>query len=279
MILHKKYFILIIVLLSYSNMASSQFLKNIKKSVQVGLQKASLSIVEVQSTSEANKVIDSTSNRTSPYFNSNASKSVIHSSTLPDSYNYEWKYTMQIETDNSTLSIDYFLKPDANNFGIKLNMKKSKSVSNIFMVMDLERKTSIVFMDMHGNKIATPTSLPDNLEIDKSESSDDFTFDKLGVKNILGYKCQGYRMESKDAIVKFYATNDANVSFNQLFSSYSRSTPKGFDPSWLNNIEESLIMEIEFQSKDKKHTNAKIKCIALKKESFSIRKQDYQFME
>jgi len=202
----------------------------------------------------------------------------VDASEIPDSYSFEWMYAMQMQTNDGLFNIDYFLKPNATYFGSKVNMEQSKSTGIMFMVTDFERNINTIFMETNGAKMAMPTAINLNTNLDSEDESKDYSFKKIDTKTILGYKCQGYKAETDDAITIFYVTNEAPVSFNQLFGSNVKSIPKGFDPKMLSTIKNGLIMEMEFTSKEDKNNTTILKCVILKKNPFTINKSDYQFM-
>ncbi len=204
----------------------------------------------------------------------------VNASVVPDSYEFEWMYTMQMQNNNGLFNIDYYLKPNATYFGSKVNMEQSKSTGLMFMVTDFDRNINTIFMETDGTKMAMPTSInmETNIETaDKNESAE-YSFKKIGSKTILGYKCQGFKAETDEAITIIYVTNDAPVSFNQLFGSNVKSIPKGFDPKMLSTIKNGLIMEMEYTNKEENKNTTTLRCVLLKKNSFKIQKSDYQFM-
>lgn len=204
----------------------------------------------------------------------------VNASVLPESYEFEWMYTMQMQNNDGLFNIDYYLKPNAKYFGSKVNMEQSKSTGMMFMVTDFNRNINTIFMKTNGTKMAMPTSInmETNIENSDKNKSAKYSFKKIGSKTILGYKCQGFKAETDETITIIYVTNDAPVSFNQLFGSNVKSIPKGFDPKMLSTIKNGLIMEMEYTNKEENNNATTLRCVLLKKNPFKIQKSDYQFM-
>ncbi len=279
-------FILFLSLMS-TNVLKAQFLERLNKRVQRSAENAAINKAEQIAADKAGEAIEkgvtkgleSIFTKKMEGVNSGSIKSV-DASKIPDSYTFEWMYTMQMQTNSGLVNIDYFLKPNATYFGSKVNMEQSKSAGLMFMVTDFDRNINTIFMETNGSKMAMPTvlNLDVNIESDEKIKSNDFSFKKIGTKTILGYKCQGFKAVTDEATTIIYVTNDSPVSFNQLFGSNVKSIPKGFDPKMLSTIKNGLIMEMEYTSKEDKNNTTTLKCLILKKNPFTINKSDYQFM-
>jgi len=279
-------FILFLSLMS-TNVLKAQFLERLNKRVQRSAENAAINKAEQIAADKAGEAIEkgvtkgleSIFTKKMEGVNSGSIKSV-DASKIPDSYTFEWMYTMQMQTNSGLVNIDYFLKPNATYFGSKVNMEQSKSAGLMFMVTDFYRNINTIFMETNGSKMAMPTvlNLDVNIESDEKIKSNDFSFKKIGTKTILGYKCQGFKAVTDEATTIIYVTNDSPVSFNQLFGSNVKSIPKGFDPKMLSTIKNGLIMEMEYTSKEDKNNTTTLKCVILKKNPFTINKSDYQFM-
>ena len=107
---------------------------------------------------------------------------------------------------------------------------------------------------------------------------EDYTFTEIGTKTILGYECQGFQMENDEIKMTMYLAMDAPVSFNQVYGGHVKTTPKGFDPKWMEKAESSIVMEMDVTNKKKKKYSATMTCVALEKSPKTLIVSEYEFM-
>jgi Domain of unknown function (DUF4412) len=277
----RKILLILLVSIFSTSLTNAQFLKKLQKRVELAAEEAVIRKIEQkvnQKTGEGmDKILDADVNK---MFNKKfGGMSAVDPSILPESYEFEWKYSMQIQSKEGTFIMNYFLKPQAKYFGAKPEIQQSKSKGNMFTVMDFERDVNTVFMDLGSSKTATPMSMPKDmgLEVD-DDQSEEYTFEEIGTKEILGYQSQGFKMENDEALMIIYVAMDAPVSFTQIFGVNTKNIPKGFNPKWLDKADNSLVMEMEYTDKKTKKNSSKMVVTALNQEPFSILKKDYQFM-
>jgi hypothetical protein len=281
-----KYLFIPLFCLLNANVVNAQFLERLNKRVQRSAENAAISHAEKIAAEKAEEAIEKgISKGLESFFEAqlngldSISVKSVAPSELPDQYEFEWMYTLQMQTNDGLMNIDYFLKPEASYFGAKPELDLTQTTEYIFMVVDIQRNINTIFMESNGTKMAMPSSVPLDTDFDSNDvdNSDNFTFTEIGTKTILGYNCQGYKMENDDSITKIYVTKDAPVSFTQLFIGNNKNIPQGFDPKWLDKIDDSLIMEMEHTDKNESNTTT-MKCILLNKNAFTISKSEYQFI-
>ncbi len=193
-------------------------------------------------------------------------------------YDFDWKYTLQMTSKDGDMKMIYYLKPNAKYFGFKPDSKQAKSMGNgnMFTVMDEGTNKMLMFMDMNGTKMVTAMKMPKNMAEKAAEKQDEFTMTELGTKTIMGYQCQGIKMESDEYVIISYFTTEAPVSFTSIYGANQKNMPKGFNPNFLKNADKALMMEMNMTNKKKSKRNMKMTCIELKKESFSINASEYK---
>ena len=270
-------FILLISMISTSG--NAQFLKKLQQRVQEAAEETVIRKAEDKAAEKTGEGVDKVLNMDVQKMMGSKVGNSIDPSILPDTYDFDWKYTMQMQTKDGSFTMEYYLKPDAKYFGAKPDMQQKKSEGSMFIVMDMARNINTIFMDMEDSKMATPMSIPDEMTTESDENLiEEYTFEEIGTKTILGYQCQGFKMENDEVEMIMYVTTDAPVSFIQIYGADTKKMPIGFNPKWLDKAENSLVMELEYTDKKKKKNNAKMVCIALNEEAFNINKSDYQFM-
>jgi hypothetical protein len=266
----------------FTGSLNAQFLKKLQKSVERGVEKAVLKKTEEVAADKTEQGMDKLLNMEfmNMYDEKFKTGEAVDPSILPDHYGFEWKYTMQINTTQGAISMDYYLSPNAEYFGMKPDLSDQKVTGDMVMVMDVERNVTTMFMDMGDTKMAMPTAIPLDIDAEDTDldATSEYVFEEIGTKEILGKTCQGFRMENDEMKVVIYSMLDAPVSFNQVFGSDAQKMPKGFDPKWLEKMENSLVMEMTYTDKAKSVNATKMECVALTEETFVISKNDYQFM-
>jgi len=208
----------------------------------------------------------------------------IDPKTLPKSYDFEWKYTLQMTHKKGNMNMTYYLKPNAKYFGSQPELEQNQMTNGMFMIFDEGLDIMVILMENEdvksGYALKNPTdNIENRSEEDDVPSMEDYTFKELGTKTILGYKCQGFQMENEELKMTMYVALDAPVSFNQVYGGHVKTKPKGFNPKWMEKSENTIVMEMDMVSKKKKKFSAKMTCIALKKAPKTITLSDYEFID
>lgn len=258
--------------------AQGQFLKKLGNKIQQAAEDAVTDKSAEKTREVTNKTMDGIFD-----IDLSASAEPVDLETLPASYHFDWRYTLQMTTEKGNMNLHYFLNKDKNMpFGSRPEMEQGKAAGDMFMVMDPNLATTTILMENNGTKTGMVMSTPDFASaVDQENGMADFEFKKIGTKKILGYTCQGFEMENDESKITMYMAPDAPVSFSNLYSgNASKQLPKGFDPKWLDQIgENSLMMEMDYVSKNKKGQSAKMTCIALEKQPIDIKLADYKFTQ
>ncbi len=269
--------ILLITLLLIGTTANAQFLKKLGDRVEKAAERTVLNKTEQETSKQTDKTLDK-------IFNIDLGTmggSKVDPSTLPSSYEFDWRYTLQMSHKNGDIKFHYFLSEDGGAFGSKPELGQGGTpMGNMLMVMDPKLSTTTILMNNGGQKTGTVMSSPDIAEATSQESDmGDYEFKEIGTKEILGYTCQGFQMESDDSKMTMYVAFDTPVSFDNMYSgNNAKQLPKGFDPKWLDKIgDNSLMMEMDFVNKKKSDQSAKMTCIALENELLTVNISEYDF--
>lgn len=264
------------VLIGTSQHTNAQFFKKLKKRAEEAAKEAVLRKAEEKAAMETEKGMDK-------LFNFDFSKKSMDPSILPGTYDFEWKYKLQMKAKQGAFDMVYYLKPGASYFGSKPEFKEKMMMNGMFMVMDETLKTMTIFMDSNGKKSGQIVPSPTDEIVEQAEDDQlmkDMNFKELDTKVILGYTCQGFQIENNEIKMIMYVTFDAPVSFNRVYGgTNSKALPKGFDPKWLKGADTSLMMEMTFINKKKKKFNATMTCVELVNEAKTIVVADYEFMK
>lgn len=273
-----KLLILILTLL-FTTVGQAQFLKKLVKRVKGTVKETTIMKAEEKAAEKTSMAADKILNINMKNMMRSKTGNPVDPSILPNIYDFDWKYSMQMETKDGSFIINYFLKPDVKYFASKPDMKQSGSTGDMYMVMDMDRNVNTIFMDMNGQRMAMTNSIPIALDFEKEDSlTDEYIFKEIGSKEIMGFTCKGFTMENNETKMIIYAAMEAPVSFSQIFGMKTDQVPKGFNSKWLDKIENSLVMEVQYINKKKKKNSLKMRCISLNEEFFSIDKNEYEFL-
>ncbi len=197
---------------------------------------------------------------------------------VPDIYTFSYALTYEITSGKDTNALEYLLEPNVAYFGNKLDDQKLDQI----IVLDLKKNLMVTFMNNDQQKTAMKMRMPNLQKVEKkfgkklfSEEEDDVDIVQIEGKTILGYRCNGFQVNSEDGIVKFWVTNDAPVSLNGVYANFS-SLPKSVKDKGLPLNEKSLVMEMLYTSHKKKKDNMLMVCTELKENSLELHKKDYK---
>lgn len=271
--------IALIALLLIGVTAHGQFLKKLGKRVEKAAERTVLNKTEQEASKKTDQALDKVFDMDFGAMGMGGKQ--VDPSTLPSSYTFDWRYTLKMAHKEGDINMHYFLSEKGGAFGSKPEMQQGATpMGNMLMVMDPTLSTTTILMDNGGKKTGTVMANPDIAEaVSQENDMDGYEFKEIGTKEILGYTCQGFQMESEDAKTTMYVAFDTPVSFDNMYSgNNAKQLPKGFDPKWLERIgDKSLMMEIDFQNKKKPKHSAKMTCVALEKEPMIINISEYDF--
>lgn len=109
------------------------------------------------------------------------------------------------------------------------------------------------------------------------ETKKKLAYKSVAGKTILGYKCKGMQATNEDMTITFYYTNDAKISFADMFKNQkNNSFPDAFK-GFFKPTDKPLVLEVDYKDL-KKNKSTQMKCIALEKQSYTFNKSDYKFM-
>lgn len=270
--------LLIVAFLGGFQTTEAQFFKKLKERAKQAAEEAVMQKTEEIAAEKVGKGMDK-------MFDFDFSKMSMDPAILPTTYDFEWKYTLKMQSKQGSFNIIYYLKPDAKYFGSRAVLPKKAMAGNMLMIQDMGLDVMTIFMEANGMKSGhiVSTSVDEKFDPDAVEAemmdAEEFSFKEIGSKEVLGYQCQGFLMENKEMKMTMYVAMDAPVSFNQVYGGQPKKMPKGFDPKWLEKADSSIVMEMNMVHKKKKKFSAKMSCIGLDNEPMSINVSDYEFIK
>lgn len=268
---------LILFFLILGTGAQAQFFKKIAKSAEKAAERTVLKKTEQEASKKTDKALDGLFNMEMGGMMGNSN---MDSSVLPESYNYQWRYTLQTEHQKGSMKMHYYLREGGTDFANRMEMQQQTMMGGMLMVIDPELNATTILMNSNGKKHGQIISTPeiDLDDVNTENSMEDYEFKEIGTKEILGFTCQGFQIENDETRMTMYVAFDTPVSLNKVYGNDSKRLPKGFDPKWLDKIgKNSLMMEMDFQNKKKPKQSAKMRCVALERDPLTIEISEYEF--
>mgnify|MGYP003133673365 FL=1 len=265
----KKLILLGCSLLLCVSTTEAQFLKKLKEKVEKKVEHAVTENISNKAANEANKSLNKmweTDLKNSPI---PMGANRVDVSEVPQSYDFNWEYQLNMETKDGNVDMTYLLKEDAPYFGMRV-----PQAEGMFMVLDMDRKLTVMYLSSDDTNFITASKI--NLDNTEEETNpyENSELKKIGTKNILGYECQGYETETEEHKFTFYLTREAPISFANMYSDEKSNIPKGWNADWLEDGD-ALMMEMQMLDKNNPDHNTTMRCTSLEKKSFSINKENY----
>ncbi|TDN95414.1 uncharacterized protein DUF4412 [Salegentibacter sp. 24] len=257
------------LLFSISTM-EAQFLKKLKEKIEKKVEHAVTENISDKAAHEANESLNKmweTNLKNSPI---PMGAKRVDISEVPQSYDFDWEYQLNMETSEGTVNMTYLLKEDAPYFGMRM-----PHAEGVFMILDMERKLSIMYFNSGENNFITASKIDDLTNSAKATGPyENAELKKIGTKDILGFQCQGYETETNEHKFTFYLTQQAPISFANMYTDKKSNIPEGWNTDWLEEGD-ALMMEMQMIDKNNPNQTANMRCTGLEKRSFSIDKENY----
>ncbi|MGB7843574.1 MAG: DUF4412 domain-containing protein [Salinimicrobium sp.] len=268
----KKLAILLLSLSLFSSPAEAQILKKLKKKVEKKVEDKVTDKVSDKAANETGSMMDQMMSNQMNNAMMPMGGEQVSVEEIPARYDFNWKYNSKITTSQGDMEMTYRLKKDVPYMGIEM-----PQAGNMFLVMDTGNDLMAMFFDSDGNKVL----MASRMEASENEDNEDFYKDaeirEIDGKTILGYNCKGYEIETDGHLMKFYITEEADVSFSKMYQYEKSKMPPGIKSELLKNGE-GLMLEMQMTDKKNPENNATMICTSLKKESFNINKANYRSM-
>ena len=204
-------------------------------------------------------------------------KNKVDASEVPNSYAFSWKYIMEIKSDDGkAMNVDYLLEPNASYFGFNVGQGEGQSM---LMIMDTKNRITVSCFGSGKDKMASASKMPDYAEMAKKDGEKSkFTYKVLPNKTFLGYNCKGIQATNDEYDIIFYYTNEAKVSFGDMFKNQKNWKMPDALAGYFKPDEKTLLMDMNMKDLKNKGKVTTMKCISLEKSAYMFNKADYTFM-
>ena len=271
--------VLIAILVTIQYTADAQFWKKLKDKTEDAVERAVINRAAHEAAKKASEGVGKLFEI--DLGDGEGGMGMVDPSELPASYNFNWRYSLQMESREGNLIFHYLLNEDETYFASRPEMEDNPMANNV-MIFDAMKHVMVILSEHEQSKTGTAFNVNlTNTTGDEIENPEDvygeYSYKKLDTKEILGYTCQGFQVENEDYIITSYVALNTPVSFMNMAQGMPKNLPKGFDPGLLENAENSLMMEMQMEHKKKDKRNMTMKCVALEEEENNFQLSDYDF--
>lgn len=265
--------VVVIFTLFFCFPTNAQILKNIQKQVKDRVERKAVDKVADKAEEKTAKTMDQMLGSESLGFGFGKNK--VDAAVVPEKYDFSWKYSMEVQSDNEkAMVLDYFLEPDSEYFGFDIGETK-----DMFMILDYKNKIMITTFGKGNEKTASASRIPDvSASIGKEQNIEKFQYKRLPDKVIMGFNCKGIEAYNNQYRMIFYYTNEAKVSFTDVFKSrQNQNTPDALK-DYFKPGDNPLMITMEMKDLQNNGKITTMRCIALEKNPYTFRKAEYKFM-
>jgi hypothetical protein len=274
----KTSFISALFLVFLGNSIQAQFLDKLKKSVEEKVEKVIIDKTSDKAAQKTDKTLDKVFD-VKLGGDKQAKKITLENIPISFEFNYQYRLTITTAQGKNKMNMDYFLKPKATYMGTKVDQMTEQEV---FMIMDGQANINYMFIESGDNKIVTATSIDgDEIIVENQDYNyDAYTFTDLHNKTFLGYNCKGKKMENNEYLFIMYFTNEAPISFNDVFKTDTDRMPEAIKNQFKEG-ENGTMMYMEMKdklNKGKKDKSGTMECTLMEAKSFTFNTTGYKFM-
>ncbi len=264
-----KFFMVVLLFFGLTGTANAQFLNQLKKRI---IDKTTDAVVETAADKVARKAADKTADIVDDILDANMEGIVgpigkmKDVGSLPSSYNFDYKYSLNATMDKHEAVLDYYLSKSEPYFGMSMNVPEG---GDVFMIFDESNSAMVTIMA--GNAFATELKF-DADDIDNSDFDEKYTVTSLPGKKFLGFDCEGRLIESSENAITLYFAPNIGSGFWNIFKNNQQKMPPEMKKLGAQ-YENGLMMYMQVNDKTGKSQNATIECIAFdqSKKSVSVR--------
>lgn len=243
--------------------SQAQILKKLQQRV---VDRAENVIVEKTAQKAADKTSDAMDKILNPNFGAmgKGSGKKVDVSNLPASYNFHYKYSIKVSSNQGEVQFDYYLNKTEPYMGVKMG-------TGVDMTFVFDEGNKVVFSSMNGMKSASEMALLTDDE-DDLDAYNDYKITELPNKTFLGYDCIGRQMENDDYKFIVYIAPNMETSFGKMFRSDQANMPPAAQ-KLSKDYENGLMMFMDMtdkKSKKKKNASGTMECVAFEPVNMSI---------
>ena len=170
------YLLLAIFFMAGTSTAEAQFFKKLKEKVEKKVEDAAIKNVSDKAAKETDKSLNNLWAKQLENSNFSMGMDMVDPSEIPTGYDFDWEYTLTMNTAKGEMEMVYHIKENAPYVGIKI-----PQAENMFTVLDNKRNITVLYMNSEGNKMVMATRFDiseENMEADNSY--EEMKFEEIG---------------------------------------------------------------------------------------------------
>ncbi|TRZ42373.1 hypothetical protein D3A96_11980 [Robertkochia marina] len=251
----------------------AQILKKLKKKIEKGVEQTVIDKtnekVQHGVEQQMDKMLEGMADGQLP---TGATGEMADMSAVADSYSFQYVYALEMTDESSGEStvLDMLLEPDADYWGMK-----TREAGEMTIVHDIPKSLMVMFMSQDGQNMAMAFQL-DVAEVIEEETAADFEVREIPGKEIMGYDCNGFEVETDEYLVTVYNTFEAEVSLANVFGT-NKDLPSNFDPKWVQKDGKfGLTLEMYMKDKTEGGNDVSMRCVKIEESPMTIQKADFE---
>lgn len=238
--------------------AQAQFLKEMRDRA---IERSKDVIIGKTAEKAAEKTGDAMDKLLNPDFSGlmNRTGKKVDLASLPESYRFDYLYSLKMTTKEGEVLFDYYLNPSEPYMGAKIN-------TGMEMSMVFDEGNKVLFTYVNGMSMATEMDLTYEPDEEEMQVDHNYTFKELPNRQFLGYDCIGREMENEEYKFTIYIAPDMEAGFGKMFKSEHANIPPAMQ-KFSREHENGLMMYMEMEdktNKKRKNTSATMECVAFK---------------
>ena len=254
--------------------ANAQFLKKLKKKIEKGVEQTVIDKtndkVQHGVEQQMDKMLEGMAEGQNPMMGRGE---MVDMTEVADAYNFQYLYSLEMtdESEQESTTLDMLLEPNAPYWGMQ--MKQSGEMT---MVHDVANNLMVMFMSQDGQNMAMAFRVDVSEVVEDEEAAAAFEVREIEGKEIMGYDCNGFEVETDEYLVTVYNTFDAEVSLANVFGT-NKDLPANFDPKWVQKDGKyGLTMEMYMKDKTGEENDVSMRCVKIEERPLTINKADFE---
>lgn len=264
----------VIFMVTVSPGVHAQFLKKLKKKIEKGVEQTVIDKanekVQHGLEQQMDKMLEGMAEGQNPMMDRGE---MVDMDEVADTYSFKYLYSLEM-TDESTKEstvLDMLLEPDAAYWGMQ-----TKESGEMTMIHDVDKNIMAMFMSQDGQQMAMAFRVDVSEIVEDEQAAAEFEVREVEGKEIMGYDCNGFEVETGEYLVTVYNTFDAEVSLANVFGT-NKDLPVNFDPKWIQKDGRyGLTMEMYMKDKSGKDNDVSMRCVKIEKSPLTIKKADFK---
>lgn len=190
------------------------------------------------------------------------------------SYRFKRRALMQIESGKEVMDVVYYLPDAANYLCAEITTKQGRNSGTYLTVFDIDRETMFAYMESEGQKTRMGVTFKTEDATDDGASEPTLRITATGnTKDILGYKCQEYKMTDVDQAATIWVTKEVDIRFPSSFHSIEQQ--QNANQEWMKALDGWVMEMVMTDTSKRKPQTVTMHCLEIGETDLQINSSDY----